>query len=101
MRYLVTIGRNRFGARNVGLVGCIRTSVDAIVHLVPRVQSEASMEDAMVTMGVPREWQRMMLSLTALIVVMARIKGWMFNSKIGWFSDATFKFPKSVVKLAI
>ncbi len=39
MRYLVAIGGNRFGARNVELVGCIRTSVVARVHLVPRVQS--------------------------------------------------------------
>ncbi len=38
-RYLVTIGDNRFVARNVGLVGCIRTSVVARAHLVPRVQS--------------------------------------------------------------
>ncbi len=38
-RYLVAIGGNRFGARNVGLVGCIRTSIVAWVCLVPRVQS--------------------------------------------------------------
>ncbi len=35
----MAIGGNRFGDRNVGLVGCIRTSVVAKVHLVPRVQS--------------------------------------------------------------
>jgi hypothetical protein len=38
-RYLVASGGNRFWARNVGLVGCIRTSIVARVRLVPRVQS--------------------------------------------------------------
>ncbi len=32
-------------------------------------------------------------SSNALIVVMARIKGWMFSSKMGRFSDATFTLP--------
>ncbi len=61
----------------------------------------ASMEDAMVAMGIPREWWRMILSLNALIVVMAQIKGWMFRSKMGRFSDATFTLPKLVAKLAM
>ncbi len=37
-RYLFAIGGNRFGARNVGLVGCSRMSVVTRVRLVPRVQ---------------------------------------------------------------
>jgi hypothetical protein len=36
----------------------------------------------------------MMLSSNALIVVMAQIKGWMFSSEMGWFSDATLTLPK-------
>jgi hypothetical protein len=51
-RYLVAIGGNRFGARNVGLVGCIRMSIVARVRFVPRVYRV----DAMITMGIPREW---------------------------------------------
>ena len=38
-RYLVAIGGNRFGDRNVGLVGHIRMSIVTSVCLVPRVQS--------------------------------------------------------------
>jgi hypothetical protein len=59
------------------------------------------MEDAMVTMGVPREWLRMMLFSNALIVVMAQIKGWIFSSKMGQFSDVMFTLPKLVAKSAI
>ncbi len=51
-----SIGGNRFGARNVGLVRCIRRSVVAKVHLVPRIQSVSLNGGLMVTMGIPREW---------------------------------------------
>jgi hypothetical protein len=43
----------------------------------------------------------MMLSLNALIVVMARIKGWMLSFEMDQFSAATFTLPTLVAKLAI
>jgi hypothetical protein len=56
MRYHVAIGGNRFGARNVGLVGQIRMSIGARFVLFQGFKVYASMEKAMVTMGISREW---------------------------------------------
>jgi hypothetical protein len=40
------------------------------------------MDEAMVTMGVPMDLLKMILSLNALIVAMARIRGWKLSSEI-------------------
>ncbi len=53
-RYLVAIGGNRLGARNVGLMGCIRMSVVARVHLVPRVQSVSFNRESHGNDGCPK-----------------------------------------------
>ncbi len=58
------------------------------------------MEDAMVTIGVPRDWRKMMSSSNAFNMVMVQTRGCMLSSEIRPFSDATFMLPKSAAKSA-
>ncbi len=43
----------------------------------------ALMEDAIATIGVPRDWCKIMLSSNALIVTMVQTRGLMLNSEMG------------------
>jgi hypothetical protein len=99
--YLVAIGGNRFGDRNVGLVGCIRTSIVAGVCLAPRIQSVSFNRGHNGNNERPKRVVKHDIVFESSHCGDGTNKGWIFSSKMGHFSDATFTFPKSVAKSAI